>query len=66
MSVIEIEQNIIKPLNRSEKEELFRFLAEELGKDQIFKPGTKAAFWSPCDEYTAAQQLKDFVQEQQS
>ena len=68
MIVAEIEKEI-KPLNRREKEELFRFLAEELGKDELlkyFKPGQKVGFWSPFNEYKMARQLQNFVQEASS
>ena len=68
MKVAEIEKEI-KPLSRQEKEALFRFLAEELEKDDLlkyFKPGQKVGLWSPFNEYKMAEQLQTFLKEQSS
>jgi len=68
MSVAEIEEKIIKPLSRAEKwqliEDITRMLREEEEADRIFRPGTKAGFWSPCNEFKMADQLKTFLEEQ--
>ena len=70
MSVIEIEKKIIDPLSRKEKEELFRYLAEELGKEdellRYFAPGTVLEIATPNispdgSHLKTAQQLREVL-----
>jgi hypothetical protein len=65
MSISEIEENIIKPLSRQEKEELFRFLAKELGReDELLKyitPGATYPIFTPLGMYRAAEQVQQLL-----
>ena len=70
MSIIEIEKEI-KPLSREEKEKLFQFLAEELGKDDLlafFTPGAEYPIFTPTitpddSAYRAAEQIQSYLDE---
>ena len=63
MSVSEIER-AIKPLSRQEKEELFKFLAEELHKEDLltyFKPGTTYPVFTPLGMEEGAATLQEYL-----
>jgi hypothetical protein len=71
MSVIEIEKEIIDPLSRKEKEELFHYLAKELGKEdellKYFPPGAELEIATPNispdgSHLKTAQQLREILQ----
>lgn len=71
MLVIDIEKEIIDPLSRQEKEELFHYLAEELGKEdellQYFPPGVEWEIATPNispdrSHVKTAQQLREVLQ----
>jgi hypothetical protein len=63
MSVIEIEREI-KPLSQQEKEELFKFLAEELHKEDLlkyFKPGATYPVFTPLGMEEGAAKLQEYL-----
>ena len=70
MSVSEIEKEIIDPLSRKEKEELFQYLAKALGKEdellKYFPPGAKLEIATPNispdgSHLKTAQQLREIL-----
>ena len=71
MLVMEIEKEIINPLSRQEKEELFQYLADALGKEdellKYFPPGVEWEIASPNispdgSHVKTAQQLREVLQ----
>ena len=64
MPLLEIEQQTAT-LTRVEKLELIKYLTEDLLKDErlpYFSPGDQQAVWSPCDEFAAAEKLRELLE----
>lgn len=67
MSLIEIEQNIIKPLSRAEKLQLIADIStmlQEEEKDELskyFKPGQEVGRFGPVNEPQIASQLQEML-----
>lgn len=67
MSLVEIEQEVIKPLSRVEKLQLIadisKMLQEEEGDElsQYFKPGQEVGRFGPVNEPQIASQLQEML-----